>query len=49
MQQQSGSSARKLQAKPRGVASRASGGAAKESVSCVVCIFWNSLTALCFE
>jgi len=40
---------RQLQAKPRGVASEASDGAAKESASCVVCVFWNSVTALCFE
>ena len=49
MQQRSDSSTRQLHAKPRGVASGASGDAAKESASCVVCIFWNSVTALCFE
>jgi len=46
VQQQSGSSAQQLQAKSRGVVSGASGGATKESVLCVVCIFWNNVTTL---
>ena len=48
VQQRSDSSVRQLQAKLRGVASRASD-AAEESASCFVCVFWNNVTVLCFE